>query len=183
MSLCVCFSSDIDECLMNRMLCENGLCRNTPGSFTCQCPKGYLFDPNTDVCEGQRLIHYVVQCHFITTCTMSAVSDWKEMTNLRKKQNICLFLSPTDVDECKSNPCVNGDCRNSQGSFVCLCSMGSSLDVSGLECIGKWASCRLNLISLLYFNWQNVYFFNIKIIINMYERQAHCDLFKPVIIW
>ncbi len=64
---------------------------------------------------------------------------------LEKKNIWCLFMSPTDVDECQSNPCVNGDCRNSQGSFVCLCSVGSSLDSTGLDCIGKWASCCLNL--------------------------------------
>lgn len=46
-------------------------------------------------------------------------------------------LSLADVDECKSNPCINGDCRNSQGSFVCLCLVGSSLDSTGLECIGE----------------------------------------------
>lgn len=65
--------------------------------------------------------------------------------NTRLK-NWCLFLSPTDVDECKSSPCINGDCRNSLGSFVCLCSSGSSVDSSGLECIGKWSLCCLDLI-------------------------------------
>lgn len=65
-------------------------------------------------------------------CTYHAAITW------------CLFLSPTDVDECKSNPCVNGECKNSDGSFVCLCSVGSSLDSTSLECIGKSALCCLN---------------------------------------
>lgn len=52
---------------------------------------------------------------------------------------VYLFLSPADVNECESSPCINGDCKNSPGSFLCLCSMGSSLDSSGLECIGESA--------------------------------------------
>lgn len=50
---------------------------------------------------------------------------------------LTLAVFVTDVDECLSSPCINGECKNSIGSFACLCSMGSSLDRSGLECIGE----------------------------------------------
>jgi len=42
------FSLDFDECTQN--LCSNGICRNTPGSYSCTCNDGYLL--SGDVCEG-----------------------------------------------------------------------------------------------------------------------------------
>ena len=80
-------------------------------------------------------------------CNIRSISvGWFEMKRKSKKKLWCLFLTPIDVNECESSPCVNGDCVNSQGSFVCLCSTGSSLDSTGLECIGKWVLCFFRFV-------------------------------------
>lgn len=42
-----------------------------------------------------------------------------------------------DIDECLSNPCVNGVCRNLAGSYACECAPGSRLGPSGTMCLGE----------------------------------------------
>lgn len=43
----------------------------------------------------------------------------------------------TDINECLSNPCVNGVCRNLAGSYACECGPGSRLGPSGTMCLGE----------------------------------------------
>nr|XP_009858101.2 fibrillin-1 [Ciona intestinalis] len=42
--------TDIDECEIMPGLCEGGTCRNTDGSFACDCPEGYRADTNIHQC-------------------------------------------------------------------------------------------------------------------------------------
>ena len=49
---------DIDECYERKSDCpDNRLCKNTVGSFTCACAKGYAANPETDECERTLTLH------------------------------------------------------------------------------------------------------------------------------
>ena len=41
----------MDECSMMLGACRNGRCRNTVGSFTCQCADGYVLTPDGHNCR------------------------------------------------------------------------------------------------------------------------------------
>lgn len=51
----------------------------------------------------------------------------------------CFLL--VDIDECLNDPCVNGQCINTDGSFRCECPMGYRLDISGVTCEGRFSCC------------------------------------------
>lgn len=45
--------ADIDECSIMHGVCGDGVCRNTPGNFECDCKEGYESSSMMRVCMGQ----------------------------------------------------------------------------------------------------------------------------------
>lgn len=48
--------SDIDECLQNGRICNNGRCINTDGSFHCVCNAGFQVAVDGKNCEGKTFL-------------------------------------------------------------------------------------------------------------------------------
>lgn len=57
----------------------------------------------------------------------------------------CVLAHVSDINECESNPCINGACRNVVGSFNCECTHGSKLDSTNTICVGKTSVIRAAL--------------------------------------
>lgn len=98
-------STDVDECL--KLKCQNGgTCIPTQGRYHCQCAPGF---------EGRLWIFF-----FTLFC----------LTRFRKVWPFLAF-SPGEMceqftDHCRSTPCVQGSCINSQAGFSCNCPFGKS---------------------------------------------------------
>ena len=54
---------DIDECISNNGGCSNttGICKNTPGSFYCQCHIGYSLANDGFTCNGEVVFHFYIK--------------------------------------------------------------------------------------------------------------------------
>lgn len=56
---CVIFISDIDECAVDRNLCQPyGSCENRLGSYVCVCNHGYVLSEDSHSCEGKPVLIY-----------------------------------------------------------------------------------------------------------------------------
>jgi len=47
-------SEEIDECALMPTMCTHGHCMNTPGSFECQCERGYIYDQDSHQCIDEN---------------------------------------------------------------------------------------------------------------------------------
>ena len=49
---------DINECEFSG-ICPNGICKNTIGSYICNCPQGYALSSDGTSCEGKRKLYSI----------------------------------------------------------------------------------------------------------------------------
>ncbi|PIK56741.1 putative fibrillin-2 isoform X3, partial [Apostichopus japonicus] len=114
--------TDDDECTMNIHECAiNTVCKNTEGSFECECAPGFIKDGEgcVDVDECESLTD---DCDINAQCVNTDGSY----------QCQCLegFIGDgrdcQDFDECMHNQnlCQNGQCLNSPGTYHCDCDVG-----------------------------------------------------------
>uniref|UniRef100_A0A8C4TFG9 Fibrillin-1-like n=1 Tax=Erpetoichthys calabaricus TaxID=27687 RepID=A0A8C4TFG9_ERPCA len=145
---------DINECESNP--CVNADCKNTPGSFFCECALGSTLDESKTVCvetskgtcwlkisNGRCEINIngeTLRSHCCSTvgaawgspCTPCVPDQYCRRGFARIKGTTC-----QDVNECEVFPdiCTNGRCENTDGSFICRCLPGMTLDSTGRVCI------------------------------------------------
>ena len=115
-------SEDNNECTDGTTQCEV-TCRNTPGSFVCECNPGYELATNGYSCQG------IVISQFAMLLLYSYIIIQNE-TNL-------LVLCTIDIDECTAgtHQCAQ-NCQNTIGSYICSCNDGYTLGDNGRDCIG-----------------------------------------------
>ena len=120
---------DIDECTLNLHDCHpNAICINVPGSYKCQCKKGYIGD-GRDTCTRtcfEDCIHgkcsqgpdYKCICDLGYTGT-NCNTDCGCNGN-----SACDTLGPGHCDDCR---------KNTQGEFCDFCAEGSFGNATSLE--------------------------------------------------
>ncbi|KAG8223124.1 hypothetical protein J437_LFUL000545 [Ladona fulva] len=129
-------SEEIDECRLMPIMCRNGKCLNTPGSFECQCNNGYVYDSESHQCIDDNECNKVPgPCRGNAQCINIPgffECQCPEGYKLSMSQRDCI-----DIDECseRAGICRNGDCNNFQGSFQCLCSSGYALTQNRDSCV------------------------------------------------
>ncbi|NWU93237.1 LTBP2 protein, partial [Upupa epops] len=124
---------DTDECEDPAGRCLGGECRNTPGSYTCQCQAGFELINNT-------------KCEDINECLNSKIcSPGGECLNSHGSY-FCICgpgfssaaggVSCQDVDECADKSrCSQGQCLNTEGSYRCLCENGFKHSQETDDCV------------------------------------------------
>nr|XP_015218369.1 PREDICTED: protein eyes shut homolog [Lepisosteus oculatus] len=121
--------TDIDECASSP--CKNGAtCIDQPGNYFCQCVA-----PFKEIIRGQNCEFR--PCEANNPCENGA--DCVEEMELDtfplgfRCQCVTGFTGPRceiNVNECSSNPCLNGYCYDVVGGFYCLCNPG----FAGVRC-------------------------------------------------
>ncbi|KAI3368749.1 hypothetical protein L3Q82_025735 [Scortum barcoo] len=125
--------NDIDECIVNGVMCRNGRCVNTEGSFQCICNAGFELTS-----DGKNCVDHD-ECATTNMCLNGMCINEDGSFKCICKPGFALAATGrycSDIDECQTpGICMNGRCINSEGSFRCECPPGLAIDVDGRVCV------------------------------------------------
>lgn len=144
--------TDVDECLKSP--CQAGaVCKNEPGTFSCQCPGGTSGDPYRSGCS--RLAPPSSSCSNDNPCPSGEQCILEEFSG----ESVCICVNGyvrdqatgkcRDKDECKElrdKPAcgLNALCKNLPGSYDCQCPAGFNGNpfLECLECNSPDCRCQ-----------------------------------------
>ncbi|XP_071257184.1 fibrillin-1-like [Salvelinus alpinus] len=132
-------SVDNNECGSDPALCgSNGVCQNSPGSFNCECTRGFSMDPNGQSCEDMDECDGSHRCQHGCQNLVGGYRCSCPQGYLQHYQwNQCV-----DENECQNTQiCGGASCHNTLGSFRCLCPTGFNYgDQGGCSDINECSS-------------------------------------------
>ncbi|XP_077462687.1 fibrillin-2b [Stigmatopora argus] len=112
---------DMNECLDNPGICQNGICINTDGSFRCECPFGYNLDYTGVNCVDTDECSIGNPCGN-GTCT-NVVGGFE--CSCQEGFEPGPMMTCEDINECSKNPLLCAfRCVNTFGSYECMCPAG-----------------------------------------------------------
>ncbi|XP_067311187.1 complement component C1q receptor [Pseudorasbora parva] len=118
--------ADIDECLLT--VCGEHTCRNTPGSYLCECNPGFRLVAgiceDVNECTESRCDQGCLNSHGSFSCYCHT-----GYSSLSDDKGKCI-----DVNECLGKPCED-ICINTIGSFNCSCRENFMLAKNGISCV------------------------------------------------
>uniref|UniRef100_A0A3P8SNR4 Uncharacterized protein n=1 Tax=Amphiprion percula TaxID=161767 RepID=A0A3P8SNR4_AMPPE len=137
---------DIDECLQTPNPCAYQ-CRNVPGSFRCLCPPGTVVLGDGRSCAGLERgqtftngtrVRARLRPQLVSSLGRPILSRSHGVSRITRQSCPVGYTnrdgSCVDVDECLVRKPCQHECRNTIGSFQCLCPSGYKLLPNGRSC-------------------------------------------------
>ncbi|XP_037357748.1 latent-transforming growth factor beta-binding protein 2 [Talpa occidentalis] len=123
---------DVNECLTPGV-CAHGRCINLEGSFRCSCEQGYEVTSDGKGCQDVNECASRASCPTglcLNTEGSFACSACESGYWVNEDGTAC-----EDMNECEDlqSRCLGGECRNTPGSYQCLCPRGFQL-ANGTAC-------------------------------------------------